>query len=247
MRFDKSSNPVFSKNRFDNIAQSGVQSGEVMTIKGTINKTLLLFGILLLSGAFAWNSVKTGGVGLGLVIPGAIFGLIIAIVTVFKPQWSPYTAPAYAFFEGLVLGAVSALYAGAYNGIVGQAIGLTLSILFVMLFAYRSGLIKATERFKRIVIIATAGVAVFYVLNFIFSLFGGGVSLGNFGLLGIGIQLAIVVIASLNLILDFDGIEQGAQAGMPKWAEWYSGFGLMVTLVWLYLEILRLLSLLSNR
>jgi uncharacterized YccA/Bax inhibitor family protein len=246
MKFSKTSNPVFSQNRFDQMAQTRT-SDEVMTVGGAVNKTLLLFGILLLSGAFAWDSVRSGGMGAGLIFPGAILGLIIAIVTIFKPQWSPYTAPAYAFFEGLVLGAVSALYAAYYHGIVIQAAGLTLSILFVLLFVYRTGIIKATPKFKRGIIIATGGVFFFYVLNFIFSLFGGGVSLANFGLLGIGIQLVIVVIASLNLILDFDFIEKGAQAGMPKYTEWFAGFGLMVTLVWLYLEILRLLALLSNR
>ena len=246
MRFSKTSNPVFSQNRFDQMAQTRT-SDEVMTVKGTVNKTLLLFGILLLSGAFAWDSVKGGGSAMVLILPGAILGLITAVVTIFKPQWSPISAPIYAFFQGLVVGAVSAIYAAAFQGIVLQAVGLTLSILFVLLFVYRTGLIKATDKFKRGIIIATGGVFFFYALNFIFSLFGGGVSLANFGLLGIGIQLAIVVIASLNLILDFDMIEKGAEAGMPKYGEWFGGFGLMVTLVWLYLEMLRLISLISSR
>jgi uncharacterized YccA/Bax inhibitor family protein len=206
MKFTKSSNPVFSQNRFDQMAQTTTSEG-VMTVNGTVNKTLLLFGILLISAAVSWSSVAKGGSGMGFIAAGGIFGLIIAIATIFKPQWSPYTAPAYAFFEGLFVGGISALYAAAYSGIVFQAVGLTFSILFVLLLAYRSGLIKATPKFKRGIIIATGGVFFFYILNFVFSLFGGGVSLANFGLLGIGIQLVIVGVASLNLILDFDFIE----------------------------------------
>ena len=182
-----------------------------------------------------------------MVGTGAIGGLIVAILTVMKPHLSPYTAPIYALFEGLMVGALSAFYASLFDGIVIKAVGITLSILFIMLVLYKTGTLKATPKFKKGVIIATGGILFFYILNFVFSFFGGGVSFFKLGLIGIGIQLVIIVIASLNLILDFDSIEKGIESGMPKYAEWYGGFGIMVTIVWLYLEILRLLALLSGR
>jgi len=247
MRLTRSSNPVFNKTRLENAMRTETVSGEVMTVNGSITKTAILFLLLLVTASFSWKLVESGTSMITVVLPGVIGGLILALVTIFRPQYAAYTAPAYALFEGLAVGGISAFYASFYQGIVIQAVGLTLSILFVMLLLYRTGVLKATPIFRRGVIIATGGVAVFYILNMIFSLFGGGISLFNFGLLGIGIQLAIVVIASMNLILDFDNIEKGAQAGMPKFMEWYSGFGLMVTLVWLYLELLRLLALISGR
>jgi uncharacterized YccA/Bax inhibitor family protein len=173
--------------------------------------------------------------------------LALALMTVFNPKNAAITAPIYAAFEGFFVGSISALYNTFFHGIVVQAIGLTLAILFVMLILYRSGIIKATPKFRRGVFIATGGIALFYLMNWIFSMFGGGVNFFNLGWMGIGIQLVIVVIASLNLVLDFDTIEAGVQSGQPKYVEWYAGFGIMVTLIWLYLEILRLLALLANR
>lgn len=246
MRFNKSSNPAFGKDRFSGGVAVSAESAERMTVNGALNKTVMLFVLLLASGALAWKYFTPENFGM-LVGVGAIGGLVLALVTIFKPHLSPYTAPAYALFEGLALGALSAMYEGFMDGIVLQAVGLTLSILLIMLALYRSKVLRATPKFKRGVIIATAGVFFFYVLNWIFSMFGGGVNIANMGLIGIGIQLVIIVIASLNLILDFDNFEKGEANGMPKYYEWYAGFGIMVTLIWLYIEILRLLAILSGR
>ncbi len=247
MRFSKSSNPVLSQKRFKKI---DVRDGELvntMTFDGTINKTFILFSLLIVSSWLSWSIVVAETVSFGVLIgTGFIGGLIFAIVTIFKPHLSPYTAPFYALFEGLAVGALSAFYSSLFDGIVIKAIGITLSILFIMLMLYKTGVIRATPKFKKGVIVATGGVLFFYVLNFIFSSFGGGISLSEFGIIGIGIQLVIIVIASLNLVLDFDYIEESVKSGMPKYIEWYAGFGIMVTLVWLYFEILRLLSLVGR-
>ncbi|NOZ36391.1 MAG: Bax inhibitor-1/YccA family protein [Chlorobi bacterium] len=248
MRFGKTTNPVLSEKRFESIhAQSGVFT-EPMTVSGTINKTLLLFLLLLITGSLSWRMTVSGSINPGIFIwGGAIGGLIVAIITVMKPEKSPITAPVYALLEGLFVGSISAFYAKFYSGIVIQAVGLTLSIMFVMLILYRTGVLKATPKFKKGVIVATGGVALFYILNIIASAFGGGVNFFKLGTLGIVISLVIIVIAAMNLILDFDMIEKGVNTGQPKYVEWFAGFGLMVTLVWLYLEILRLLALLSRR
>ncbi len=248
MRFGKTTNPVLSENRFKNIqAQAGVFT-EQMTLNGTVNKTLLMFLLLLITAGLSWKMTLAGTVNpMILIWGGAIGGLILAVITVMKPEKSPITAPVYALLEGFFVGAISAMYSGFYDGIVMQAVGLTLSILFVMLILYRTGVIKATPKFKKGIIIATGGVALFYILNLVASFFGGGVSLFNLGIVGIGISLVIVVIAAMNLILDFDMIEKSINTGQPKYVEWFAGFGLMVTLIWLYLEILRLLALLSRR
>jgi len=182
-----------------------------------------------------------------LIVGGAIGGLAIAIFTILKPEKSPILAPIYALVEGIFIGAISAMYSNFYSGIVMQAIGLTLSIFLIMMLLYKTGLITATAKLKKGIIIATGGVMFFYVLNFITSFFGGGVSLFNLGIVGIGISLVIVVIAAMNLILDFDMIEKNIQRGQPKYIEWFAAFGMMITLVWLYVEILRLLALLSRR
>jgi uncharacterized YccA/Bax inhibitor family protein len=182
-------------------------------------------------------------VGLGLV-----GGFVLALVTVFKKSWAKVTAPLYAACEGLVLGGVSAIYEARYQGIVLQAVGLTLGTLAVLLVAYKTRAIRATERFKTGVIAATGAIVLVYLVSWILRMFG--VDIGFFhstGWIGIGISLVIVGVAALNLILDFDLIEQGAKQGAPKYMEWYGGFGVLVTLVWLYLEILRLLALLNNR
>ncbi|MCF6183741.1 MAG: Bax inhibitor-1/YccA family protein [Bacteroidales bacterium] len=248
MRFGKTTNPVLSEKRFENIhVQSGVFT-EPMTLSGTINKTLLLFLLLLITGSLSWRMTVSGSINPGIFIwGGAIGGLIVAIFTVMKPEKSPITAPIYALLEGLFVGSISAFYAKFYSGIVIQAVGLTLSIMFVMLILYRTGVLKATPKFKKGVIVATGGVALFYILNIIASAFGGGVNFFKLGTLGIVISLVIIVIAAMNLILDFDMIEKGVNTGQPKYVEWFAGFGLMVTLIWLYLEILRLLALLSRR
>ena len=222
-----------------------------MTVQGTVDRTAILLAILTLTAIVPWRIAFGGGdpaalmplLGLGLV-----GGLVLALVTVFKQSWARVTAPLYAACEGLVLGGVSAIYEARYQGIVLQAVGLTLGTLAVMLVAYKTRAIKATEKFKMGVICATGAIALVYMVSWILGMFGVNVGfIHSTGWLGIGISLVIVGVAALNLVLDFDLIEQGARQGAPKYMEWYGGFGVLVTLVWLYLEILRLLSLLNRR
>jgi uncharacterized YccA/Bax inhibitor family protein len=247
MRIGRSTNPALSQKRFASVDFTATDSAEVMTVNGALNKTFILFALLIASSVLSWNTVVSGTASSSLLIFSVIGGLVLAFATIFKPQWAPYTAPAYALVEGVLVGAVSAMYAKFYDGIVFTAVGLTLSVLFLMLVLYKTGVLKATPKFKKGVIIATGGVFFFYILNMIFSLFGGGISLFNLGIVGVLIQLVIVGVASMNLILDFDSVEKGAEQGMPKFMEWYSGFGIMITLVWLYFEMLRLVALLSGR
>ena len=216
-----------------------------MTIKGTVDKTALSLLLMLLAGYFTFNEGSSV-----LMVAGGVGGFIVAIITILKKQWSPITVPLYAMFEGLMLGGISFMYGQLFEGIVFNAIMLTVSILLCLLFAYRSGIIKATENFKLGVFAATAGIFLVYIASFVASFFGAGFSFldpTNSSLFSIGISLFVVVIASLNLVLDFDFIEEGAEKGAPKYMEWYGAFGLLVTLVWLYLEILRLLAKLNSR
>jgi uncharacterized YccA/Bax inhibitor family protein len=221
-----------------------------MTINGTINKIGILFLLTIAGAAYTWNMV-TGNDPAGAqtyVVIGAIGGLIAALITIFRPRSAAITAPIYAILEGLFLGGISAMINARFQGIPFQAVLLTMGTLFTMLFLYRSGRIRATPRFRRGVMMATGAVFFAYLISFIFSLFG--VNLGfihSAGPIGILVSLAIIVIASLNLILDFDFIEKGSQMGAPKYMEWYGAFGLLVTLVWLYIEFLRLLALLAGR
>jgi uncharacterized YccA/Bax inhibitor family protein len=252
----RTSNPVFSQKSFGGFvgtraAPTAQQDTRVMTVQGTVDRTAILLAILTLTAIVPWRIAFGGGdpaalmslLGLGLV-----GGLVLAMVTVFKQSWARVTAPLYAACEGLVLGGVSAIYEARYQGIVLQAVGLTLGTLAVMLIAYKTKAIRATEKFKLGVIAATGAIALVYMLSWILGMFGINIGfIHSTGLLGIGISLVIVGVAALNLVLDFDLIEQGARQGAPKYMEWYGGFGVLVTLVWLYLEILRLLSLLNRR
>ena len=216
-----------------------------MTIEGTVNKTAISLFLLIGAGYLTFNTVN-----LVLLIGCGIGGFILAIITFFKKEWSPITVPLYAIFEGLLLGGISFMYSQLYEGIVFNAIMLTVSILLSLLFAYRSGVIKATENFKLGVFAATGGIFLVYIFSLIASFFGSGFSImdpSNSSLMSIGFSLFVVVIASLNLVIDFDFIEEGAEKGAPKYMEWYGAFGLLVTLVWLYLEILRLLAKLNSR
>ncbi len=218
---------------------------QAMTVRGTVVKTAILVLILLMTGAYTWHLTVSGSSSLayGLLIAGAIGGFITALVTIFIPKVSPFTAPAYAALEGLVVGAVSVIFEKLYPGIVVQALGLSIGVLAVMLFLYGTGIIRATEKFKIGVIAATGAVCLVYLVDIVLSLFGTRVPfIHETGIVGIGFSLVVVVIAALNLILDFDFIEQGAKLQAPKYMEWYGGFSLLVTLVWMYLEILRLLS-----
>jgi len=245
----RTANPALHGDTF-NIVNT---TGNVMTLSGTVNKTAILLAFAVGSGYWSWhvylNDVanQTNN-AFPLMIGGAIGGFIAAMVTIFKKQWSPITAPIYALLEGLFLGGISAIYNAQFKGIVVQAIALTLGVLAVLLVAYKSGLIKPTENMKLGIVAATGGVAMVYFVSIIMGMFGRSIPMihGN-GIVGIGFSIVVIIIASLNLVLDFDFIENGAERGAPKYMEWYGAFGLMVTLVWLYLEILRLLAKLQSR
>ena len=240
----RSGNPALNKKTFDSFVTT---DSNVMTIDGTVNKTAISMGILLLAAYYTYSNAI-----MSYVLVGFIGGFILALITIFKKEWAPTTVPIYALLEGLALGGVSNIYATAFEpGIVPRAIMLTLGILFALLFAYKSKMIKATENFKLGVFAATAGIGIVYLISFLMSVFGGGgisiMNPANFSMLSVGFSLFVVVIASLNLVMDFDFIEEGAAKGAPKYMEWYGAFGLLVTLIWLYLEILRLLAKLSSR
>lgn len=242
----RSGNPALTANSFR--GERALPGVETMTISGTVNKTALGLLILLITASFTWNmGVEEGRVG-GFILLGVIGGLITALVTVFKKSWAPVTAPLYAAFEGLALGGISAMFEARYPGIVSQAVFLTFGTLAALLIAYRSGWIRATENFKLGVVAATGGIFFVYLISFVLGFFGVDIPLihgsGTFGIL---FSLFVVVIAALNLVLDFDFIEEGAEQGAPKYMEWYAAFGLLVTLIWLYLEILRLLAKLQQR
>jgi len=238
----RSGNPTLSEKLFQQ-SDRAVPAGEKMTISGTVNKIGILFLLLLIGASISWYMPSQL-----FMWGGAIGGFIVAIVTVFKKEWSPVTAPLYAGLEGLFLGAISMVYASAYEGIVFNAVALTLGIFAAMLMIYRSGLIEVTHKFRMGIVAATGGIFLVYIASFILGFFGINVSLiTGTGWMGIGFSLFIVVIAALNLVLDFDLIDKGAEAGAPQYFEWYTAFGLIITLVWLYIEILRLLSKLQRR
>lgn len=238
----RTANPTLTKKTFQEAARVSPGEGS-MTISGTVNKTATLFLILLLGASISWYQPTPL-----FIWGGAIGGFIVAIATVFKKQWSPVTAPIYAGLEGLFLGGISLQYANMYDGIVFNAVLLTLGTFAAMLIAYRSGFIKVTQQFRMGVVAATGGIALVYIASIVLSFFGINLSLihGN-GLMGIGFSLIIVGVAALNLVLDFDMIDQGVASNAPKYFEWYTSFGLMITLVWLYIELLRLLSKLQRR
>ena len=250
----RSGNPALKESTFLDLASGTVvrRDGDAMTLTGTVNKTGLLLLLSVITATFAWNQIEftpAGAVGAGpYVWGGALGGLVLALVTVFKKEWSPVTAPLYALVEGFFLGAISAMYNHLYEGIVLQAVMLTFGTMFALLFAYRSGLVKATENFKLGVAAATGGIALLYLVTIVLGFFDIRVPyIHESGLIGIGFSLFVVVIAALNLVLDFDFIETGVEQNAPKYMEWYGAFGLMVTLVWLYVEFLRLLAKLQSR
>jgi uncharacterized YccA/Bax inhibitor family protein len=224
--------------------------GEAMTLQGTVNKTGVLLLLATVTAAWTWGLARSGtpDAALPWMMGGVIGGLVMALVTIFKKEWSPFTAPLYAALEGLALGGISSYLDQAYHGIAMQAVGLTFGVLAVMLFLYTAGIVRATPRFTLGVIAATGGIFVVYMVDMVLGFFGHHVPLlYDSGPLGIGISLVIVIVASLNLIIDFGMIESGVQAGAPKYMEWYGAFGLMVTLVWLYMEMVRLLSKMRRR
>jgi len=243
----RSGNPALTADTFG-VARSLGRSDEVMTIEGTVNKTGISLVILLAAATWTWNlGLADPRVG-GLLLLGVIGGAVAAFVTVFKQSWAPFTTPAYAAFEGLALGGISAAAESRFPGIASQAIFLTFGTLGALLLAYRSGFIRATEKFKLGIFAATGAIGLVYLIGFFMSFFGARIPLiHGSGMVGIGFSLLVTGIAALNLVVDFDFIEQGAERGAAKYMEWYGAFALLVTLVWLYLEILRLLSKIQER
>jgi uncharacterized YccA/Bax inhibitor family protein len=243
----RSTNPVLKEKAF----AGAIPTGETMTIQGTVNKTGLLLLFVVATAAWTWglSHSPTPEAAYPWTFGGAIGGFVVALVTIFKKEWAPVSAPIYALLEGLVLGGISAIFERSYPGIAVQAISLTFGVMFVMLVAYKLRIVQATRGFKLGVIAATGGIAIVYLINMAMSLFGHSQMSFLYAAtpLGIGISLFVVIIASLNLIIDFDMIETGARMGAPKYMEWYGAFGLMVTLIWLYMEMLRLLSKIRRR
>ncbi len=231
-----------------------------MTLQGTAIKSLLLAGLLVMAFAYTWSRAAVETVDgrmtadvssvMGLLVIGSLGGFVTALVTCFVPRISPFTAPVYAILEGLALGGISAFVEGQgprYQGVAFEAVSVTLGTLIVMLAAYGTGLIRATDKFRAGVVAATGGVCLVYLAGFILSFFGIHLPIYGSNLIGIGFSLVVVVIAALNLVLDFDFIQRGVEHGAPKYMEWYGGFTLLVTLVWLYLEALRLMAKLRGR
>ncbi len=254
MSLTKSGNPALKQSTFEtNVLHGVVDLDNAMTMRGTLQKFGLMCLLLVASAFYSWKEYAGGGAVMPLMLTGLIGGLIVAVIIIFKKEWAQYLAPVYAILEGLALGAISAMYNFAFEkvapNIVMTAVGLTFSVAVGMYFLYSFKIIRATEKFKSVIIAATAGIALFYVLTIVLHMFGVNEMpfLHEGSVMGIGFSLFVTAIAALNLILDFDMIETGAAMGAPKYMEWYGAFGLMITMVWLYLEILRLLSKISSR
>jgi len=249
----RSGNPALKDSTFLDLSSGAVVRGDTtsMTLNGTVNRTAFLLVLALAGALYTWNLFFASNGSANLmpyILGGGLGGFVVALVTMFKKTWAPVTAPLYAGLEGLFIGAISAMFELKFPGIVLQAVGLTFGTLAALLIAYRSGLIKATENFKLGVVAATGGIAILYLVNIVMGFFGTSMPfIHDSGWLGIAFSGFVVVIAALNLVLDFDFIENGIEQGAPKYMEWYAAFSLVVTLVWLYLEILRLLSKLQSR
>jgi uncharacterized YccA/Bax inhibitor family protein len=250
MSLFRSGNPTLSEKRFE---QARVDvTGATMTAAGSLNKFGFLFLMVMATALYTWNAYFGGQDVSTLMLTGIIGGLIVAFAIIFRPHWAPFLAPAYALLEGLLVGGISAYYSNAFAEtapfIVIQAVGLTFGTAIAMFLLYRFRIIRATEKFRSVVITATMGIAIFYLISLVLGFFNINIPFLHEGsMMGIAFSLVVVVVAALNLILDFDMIEQGSAMGLPKYMEWYAAFGLLVTIVWLYLEILRLLSKLNSR
>ena len=244
MAMFRSGNPALRDDTFRSAGRAFGQ--DAMTLQGTVNKTGFALLILLAAAAFVWNlDARVASV---FILLGLVGGLVTALVTIFKKTAAPYTVPLYAAFEGLLLGGISATYEQRYPGIVINAVALTFGTLAALLLAYRAGLVRATENFKLGVLAATGGIALVYLVSMVMGFFGRSIPyIHESGTIGIGFSLFVVAIAALNLVLDFDFIERGAEMGAPRYMEWVGAFGLLVTLIWLYLELLRLLAKLQDR
>lgn len=244
----RSGNPALSAATFQGLP---ITPGDRMTLSGTVNKTFIMLALVTASAFFTWNQamVQANNALLPILMGGgAIAGFVVAMVTLFKKEWAPVTSPLYSVCQGLFLGGLSALLEQAYPGIVIQAVGLTFGVAFSLLLVYRSGLIKVTENFRLGIAAATGGIVLVYLVNLVMGFFGTRLPfIHEAGLFGIGFSVFVVAIAALNLVLDFDFIEHGAESGAPRYMEWYGAFGLMVTLIWLYIEILHLLAKLQRR
>ena len=241
----RTSNPMMK----DNVFTRSLSGVETMTLQGAVNKTITLLALVVIGAGFTWNLFyNQGPAAVQPWMMGGLFGgFVVAMVTIFKQSWAPVLAPVYAGLEGLALGGISAYFEARFPGIVLQAVALTFGVMFCLLIAYKSRLIQVTQNFRLGVVAATGGIAVVYLIGFVGSFFGWQIPyIHESGIIGIGFSLFVVVIASMNLVLDFDFIERGHGVA-PKYMEWYAAFGLIVTLVWLYLEILRLLSKLRDR
>ncbi len=246
----RSSNPALMTNPFSGFGR--ISDLNVMTIRGTINKTILLLLLVFLPAAWVWNQFFMAGQNPGAVkiwlMTGLVSGFVLSLITIFKKEWASITAPLYAVAQGLFLGGISGIFEASYPGIVTQAVSLSFATLLVMLVAYQGGWVRPTERFKSGIIAATGAIAFVYLMTIILGIFKIDVPFINgSGLFSILFSVFVVSIAALNFILDFDFIEQGSRAGVPKYMEWYGAFALMVTLIWLYIEILRLLTKINDR
>ena len=250
-----STNPFLSNKSFTAVSRkeemhnaSVIDYNQEMTLSGTINKTLILFLLLTAAAMVTWWMTFNGMNPMVPTIGGAIIGLILVFVAAFKPQYSGYLAPGYAFFEGLFIGGISAIFEVKYPGIVVQAVSATLVTFLVCLGLFKYKIVKVTEQFRSVVVAATLAIVTFYLISWLLSMFTSFMPVhhGN-SMMSIGISVFVIIVAALNLFLDFDSIEQGVQRKMPQYMEWFGAMGLMITLVWLYIEFLRLLSKLNSR
>ena len=253
-KFGRSGNPALNATTFSQAARqsdAGSTGRATMSLEGTVNKTGILLLLVVIAGSWTWNLFFASGnpsTVMPMMLVGGIGGFIFALVTIFKKNWSGVTAPIYAVLQGLFLGGISAIYEAQFNGIVIQAVGLTLGTLSSLLVLYKTGIVKPTENFRLMVTSATMGIGLLYLVSMVMNMFGSSIGfIHSNGLFGIGFSLFVVAIAALNLVLDFDFIEQGSEQGAPKYMEWFGAFSLMVTLIWLYLEMLRLLAKMRSR
>jgi uncharacterized YccA/Bax inhibitor family protein len=250
MSLFNSSSPALNDKTFEAARHASLSGDSVMTVRGTIHKTLLLLLLAVLGASYTWQMVVNTvnpNAAMPYMIGGFIGGLIFSLIAIFSPRKSGWAAPLYAVCEGLFLGALSAMFNVQSNGIVLQAVGLTFGVLFLMLVLYRTGAIKVTNKLRSGIIVATSAIALFYVVTWVVSIFTSVTFMYDASPLSIGISVFVVIIAALSFLVDFDLIDRGAQLAAPKYMEWYGAFALMLTLVWLYLEMLRLLSKLTRR
>ena len=245
---------MLKESTYEGTIFQGLSTGQEMTLKGTVNKFGFLFVLMLCSTIFSWGQFYKGVNPMPFMMIGVFGGLVLAVVMGFKKQWAPYIAPAYALLEGLFVGSVSAYYDAAYKtsypGLVAQAVALTLLVAFVMFLLYRYRIIKVTNKFKTVMVVAVSCLMLFYLAKWIYFAITGS-SFATFTNastpLGIGFSVVVVCLAALFLLIDFDMIEKGIEHKLPKYMEWFSAVGLLITLVWLYFELLRLLSKLTSR